>query len=214
MDVTPPSAFWHLITRLGEVQILLPAALLAALALLKEAHHRPIAYRWLLALCSAATVTTTTKLAFIGWGIGIRQLNFTGISGHSMFAASIYPCLLAVMASRLSVRFQGLAVGAGLALAVAVGLSRIEVGAHSVSEVIAGLLLGGLVSAVALVPSGMPRGAMGFLMPAVVVAWLVLTPVHAPPVQTHAYVIRLSLALAGIQVPHTRAELLGGTSLP
>ena len=209
MLVTPAPALWHLVTRLGEVHILLPAALLAALALLRQAQTRPMAGRWLLALLLAATLTTVTKLAFIGWGMGIRSLNFTGISGHAMFAAAIYPCLLAVMASRLPLTVQRLAVGAGLALAVAVGLSRIEVGAHSLSEVIAGLLLGGLVSAMALMPSGLPRRAMGLVLPAVVGLWLVLTPVHAPPMQTHSYVIRLSLALAGIQVPHTRAELLG-----
>lgn len=209
MVVTPTPVFWHLITRLGEAPILLPAALLAALALLRQAQTRPIAKHWLLALLMAASLTTATKLAFIGWGIGIRALNFTGISGHAMFAASIYPCLLAVMASRLPLFVQRLAVGAGLALALTVGLSRIEVGAHSLSEVVSGLLLGGLVSAVALLPFGLPRRTMGFMLPAVVGLWLVLTPVHTPPMQTHSYVIRLSLALAGIQVPHTRAELLG-----
>jgi membrane-associated phospholipid phosphatase len=208
MVVNPP-AFWHFITRLGEVHILLPAALLALLALFRQTQSRPIALRWLMALLMAATLTTATKLAFIGWGIGIRALNFTGISGHAMFAASIYPCLLAVMASRLPLWVQRLAVGAGVTLAVAVGVSRIEVGAHSVSEVVAGLLAGGLVSAVALLPSDMPRRAMGFVLPTVVGVWLVLTPVHAPPMQTHSYVIRLSMALAGIQVPHTRAELMG-----
>ena len=209
MNGTTLPVFWHFVTRLGEVQILIPAALLAALALLRQSTTRLIATRWLMALLAAGTLTTVTKLAFIGWGIGIRELNFTGISGHAMFAASIYPCLLAVMASRLPVRVQRIAVSAGVVLAVAVGVSRIEVGAHSASEVVVGLLLGGLVSATALLPAGLPRHAIGLLFPTIVGLWLVLTPVHAPQFQTHSYVIRLSLALAGIQVPHTRAELLG-----
>jgi membrane-associated phospholipid phosphatase len=214
MVVINAPAFWQLITRLGEAPILLPAALLAALALLTQAQTRPTAGRWLLALLLAATLTTVTKLAFIGWGVGIRTLNFTGISGHAMFAASIYPCLLAVMASNLPPWAQRWAVGAGLALAVAVGLSRIEVGAHSLSEVVSGLVLGGLVTSAALLSNGLPRRAIGWVLPAVLVLWLVLTPVHAPPMQTHSYVIRLSLALAGIEVPYTRAELLGAQQNP
>lgn len=83
--------FWHVLTRLGEAQILLPLALLAGLALMRTAQARPQAVRWLSLLLAAAFVTTLSKVAFIGWGIGWRAFDFTGVSGHAMFAAAVYP---------------------------------------------------------------------------------------------------------------------------
>lgn len=203
-----PPHFWHLLTRLGEMQILLPAALLACLPLLREPTSRAFVGRWWLAVGTAAVLTTATKLAFIGWGIGISALNFTGISGHAMFAASVYPVLVAVLASRLPPAVQRLAFTAGLALAVGVGISRIEVGAHSMSEVIAGLALGGLVTLATTWRGPLPRDATQPIFQLLVIAWMVLTPVHTPQSRSHYFVTRLSLMLAGHDVPHTRAELL------
>jgi hypothetical protein len=53
MPISDPSSlhFWHLLTRLREAQILLPAALLAALALLRRPDARPLAAWWM--RCSA-----------------------------------------------------------------------------------------------------------------------------------------------------------------
>lgn len=142
--------FWPLLTRLGEAQILLPAALVAAFALQRRPEGRPLALWWLLLIATAALLTTASKVAFIGWGIGWPELNFTGISGHAMFAAAVYPLLLGTLASRLPPLARQLAIGAGCALALLVGLSRIKVGAHSGSEVLAGLLVGAVASALAL----------------------------------------------------------------
>lgn len=60
--------YWHLVTWLGEVQLLLPAALWACLALLHQPGTRLFAVRWLQAIGVAALVTTGFKIAFIGWG--------------------------------------------------------------------------------------------------------------------------------------------------
>jgi hypothetical protein len=98
---SPVQSFWYLFTRLGEVQILLPAALLAMLVLSRRADTRPLATLWLGLLTLGALLTTASKIAFIGWGIGSAALDFTGISGHTMFAASVYPLLLGTLASRL-----------------------------------------------------------------------------------------------------------------
>jgi membrane-associated phospholipid phosphatase len=136
-------SLWHLLTRLGEMTLLMPAALLAALLLWHDDITRPLAQRWLTWLGVGALLTTATKLAFMGWGVGIAELDFTGVSGHAMFAAAIYPTLAVTLASRLSPLWQRVWLALGVLLAVAVGFSRIEVGAHSISEVIAGLAVGG-----------------------------------------------------------------------
>ena len=209
MALTPH--FWHLLTRLGEMQILLPAALLASVPMLGVTGLHNFLLRWWLAIVLAAAITTATKLAFIGWGVGIATLNFTGISGHAMFAAAIYPLLCAVLASKFSSALQRGALIGGLVLAVGVGISRVEVGAHSLSEVIAGLALGGAATAAVMVHQPLPRDATRLIFQCIVIAWMVLTPAHTPQSRSHYFVTQLSLMLAGRDTPHTRADMLKHT---
>ena len=204
---SPLQSFWYLLTRLGEVQILLPAALLAMLVLAHRADTRPLATSWLGLLCLTALLTTASKIAFIGWGIGNATLDFTGISGHTMFAAAVYPLLLGTLTSRLPPWGQQVAVTGGYALALLVGMSRLEDGAHSISEVAAGLLLGGAASAFAMASAGLPRSRIGTSLALLVALWVLITPVHVPPLPTHSMVTRLALSLSGSPVPHTRSAM-------
>lgn len=199
---------WQLLTRLGEAQILLPAALLVLLALLIRPGARPFALAWLLLLGTAALLTTASKVAFIGWGLGWPELDFTGISGHAMFSAAVYPVLLGMLAPGVPRWTRPIAMGTGCAIAILVGVSRVILGAHSISEVVAGLLLGGAVSAATLTLFNLPAGLISPAVPALVALWLGLMPVHAPASRTHAVVTRLSLALSGHDQPHTRTDML------
>jgi membrane-associated phospholipid phosphatase len=201
------ATFWHSLTRLGEAQILLPAALLTMAVLVLRRPSRPLAVGWLAWLAVAVALTTATKVAFIGWGIGSPALDFTGISGHAMFAAAVYPLLLGALLPRAGRTGAWPGVSLGALLALAVGVSRVFVGAHSVSEVVAGLALGGVVSAVAMTRSPMLQAQIGPWAPALVGLWLAFSPAYAPATQSHELVTRLALALAGRDTPHTR-ELL------
>jgi membrane-associated phospholipid phosphatase len=199
---------WHFITRLGEAQYLLPAALWSCLALLRHDSTRSLAYRWLQTLLAATILTTASKIAFIGWGLGIAQWNFTGVSGHAMFASAVFPLLVATLTSRLPPGWQKMAVVFSFALVIAIGISRLMVGAHSVSEVLAGLLLGSAASAFAMAHVGLPRATLNFYVPLVVVVWLVVAPLQAPQYQTHSLVTRLALLLSGHEKPYTRSEMM------
>ena len=97
--------------------------------------------------------------------------------------------------------------GLGFALALLVGMSRMEVGAHSISEVAAGLLLGGAASAFAMASAGLPRSRIGTSLALLVALWVLITPVHVPPLPTHSMVTRLALSLSGSPVPHTRSAM-------
>lgn len=205
-SITPQ--FWQLVTRLGEIQILVPAALLAMWLLARQAATRNLAAIWLAALLLATTLTTLSKIAFIGWCIGSASLNFTGISGHTMYAAAIYPLVLATLAARLPHRGQVGALIAGCLLALMVGVSRLEVGAHSVSEVMAGLLLGYGTTAASLSRTRLPRVPTGSALAVIATLWLLITPLHLPSVPTHALVTRLALSLSGYALPCTRRALL------
>ena len=199
---------WYLITRFGEAQILLPAALLVALALMRTAETRPVARVWIASLSAALVVTVASKIAFLGWGIGIPELNFTGISGHAMVAAAVYPLLLGSLAWRAPHPRRLAAVGIGYAVAFLVGISRIVLDAHSVSEVLVGLCVGGTASAIALDGARLARAVINPVVPAAVALWLALTPGLAPASQTHSAVTRLSLMLSGRKAPYTRNDMI------
>jgi membrane-associated phospholipid phosphatase len=201
---------WPLLTRLGEMQLLLPAALIAIWRMRLESAARPLAMWWLLSLALATLITIATKVAFIGWGVGSARLNFTGISGHAMFASAIYPVLLGAFASHARRWVQRSAITVGFALAALVGLSRVMVGAHSVSETVAGLLLGGLVSLTLTLMHRLPRAVMGPRLALVVLAWLLVGILSAPVSPAHDLLTQWTLSLASKQVPFTRADLLKG----
>jgi len=199
--------FWAIVGRLGEAQILLPATLGACLWLAHRDEARPVVVRWLAWMAAAALVTTITKVAFLGWGIGSAALDFTGISGHSMFASAIYPPLLYLIATSRSVAWQRAAWLIGFVLALVIGVSRVVVGAHSWSEVIAGLAIGCAVSVSTLWMARENHPRVPVWVPLGVATWLMLTPAHAPASTTHDMVTRLALKLSGRSTPHTRAEL-------
>lgn len=208
MVVIPGYSYWAFVTRLGEAQILLPAALAALVWLLRRDEGRRLAAWWVALLSLAVALTTASKVAFIGFGWGIPVINFTGVSGHAMFAAAVYPLLFGTLAGALPPSGRRAALLAGCALALLVGVSRAVIGVHSWSEVVAGLAVGGAVSGVALALARLPRTTFGLAVPAAVALWLALTPVHAPASRTHDWVTALSLKVSGRPVPYTRREML------
>jgi len=210
MFLSPHSTFWQLVTRLGEAQIALPVLFASMIWLMRRNGNLRLVTWWLLFLVGAALLTLGTKVAFIGWGVGIAALDFTGVSGHTMFASVVYPLLACMLFTGWSTQQRRGAVWAGAALALVVGISRVMVDAHSVSEVVAGLVVGGAASAAALSFARHPVASVPFWVPLGVALWLGITPVAAPVSETHGMVTRLSLALSGRAVPYTRSDMLRG----
>jgi membrane-associated phospholipid phosphatase len=200
--------WWHFITRLGEAQLLLPAALWACLTLVNQPTTRLISVRWLQTLVVGASLTLGSKLAFIGWGLGSAKFNFTGISGHAMFAAATYPFLTVTVACQLPSQWKRAALVMTFLLVVLICLSRIVVLAHSISEVVAGFLLGITVSAHAVCHFRLPSFKLNFYVPLILALWFLVSPLHTPQIQTHSMVTNLALFLSGHIKPHTRDEML------
>jgi membrane-associated phospholipid phosphatase len=212
MPIPPVSTFWHGITRLGEAQILLPTALALALWFAWRARAQRLAVVWLLGIAVAAVVTTASKIAFIGYGWGWPALDFTGISGHAMFASVILPvacsaCAGASVGGHVAARrWVGLAVG--VALALLVGVSRAMVGVHSPSEIAAGWVVGGAAAAAVLHAAPQPSARLPLWLPMLVGLWLATASAKAPPSITHDLVTSWSLALSGRSQPCTRVDML------
>lgn len=201
-------AFWNLLTRLGEAQILLPAMLATCIWLAVRSHKPRSALVWGACTAAAALLTTFTKVAFFGWEIGYAPLNFTGISGHAMFSTAVLPVLLRVLVADRGPRRQAAAMGAGVALAALIAWSRVQVLAHSPVEALLGFALGLAASVTALRGMHAPPLHAPRTLVAGLAAWMLLTPTSAPPSQTHSMVMRLSVALSGRDEPYQRWMML------
>ncbi|CAN5605752.1 phosphatase PAP2 family protein [soil metagenome] len=200
--------FWHLVTRLGEAGIILPSAIALAVWLTISSRQPRSAWLWLVPLGLAASLTTVTKLAFLGWGVGSATFNFTGISGHAMFATAIYPVMVRTLLGKLPPPWPIVGALVGFAIAALVAVSRVMIHAHSWSEVIAGFLVGGMASACALMlmASNPPRLSSKWLW-AGLAGWLVVMPLRASPSVTHDIVTRVAITLADRDHPFSRADL-------
>ena len=79
--------------------------------------------QWALLFGGVGAIVCASKLAFMGWGIGIRELDFTGFSGHSALSASIWPVMMWLLTGRFSTAVRKTAVLSGYALALLIGYS-------------------------------------------------------------------------------------------
>ena len=107
-------------------------------------------------------------------------------------------------------------VPVGVALALLITYSRVDLGAHSWSEALTGMALGVAVSGWTLADYLAHPGAVRapWWLPLLIVAWLAVLPTKAPPSRTHGLVVSISLKLSGRARPYTRFELLAGLIHP
>ena len=101
---------------------------------------------WCRLFTAGMSLVVATKIAFIGWGIGIRSLDFTGFGGHSMRATVVIPVRFYLILQKAPPIARTSGVSLGIVFGVIIGISRLVVHAHSVSEAVAGCILGGMVS--------------------------------------------------------------------
>lgn len=136
---------WLAFTKLADTNFTMPLAALLAVWLAAARAWRP-ALCWCLLFGFGIFLVAATKIAYVGWGIGIAAIDFKGFSGHAMRAMSIAPAFLYVLLQDQGKRKVTLGVLAGLLFGLMIGISRLALGVHSVSEVITGLLLGAIIS--------------------------------------------------------------------
>ncbi|MDQ9169137.1 phosphatase PAP2 family protein [Oxalobacteraceae bacterium R-40] len=204
---------WNGLTAIGDSKVMLPAAAFI-LAWLASAGARKAVLWWCLLFGMAFALVVASKLAFIGWGIGIPALDFTGISGHAMRATAIIPVLVFLVFQQSDARIQKLAVSGGFLLGVLIAMSRVMVGAHSVSEALAGASLGIAVSAAFLrfaqpmQPLVINRALVASCM--VVLGALTLTK----PAPTKIWLKEAGLYMSGKSQPFSRSGQRADVSQP
>ncbi|AOJ02921.1 phosphoesterase [Burkholderia mayonis] len=127
-----------LLTNFGDPFLTAPLAVAVSSWLAATGRRRAALY-WAIGFACAVGLVASTKFIYAGWGIGIAAWRFTGMSGHTMLGAAVYPLVAAISVRDAHVRR---AVAAGLAFALAIGISRVLLGFHSWSEIASGWLLG------------------------------------------------------------------------
>jgi membrane-associated phospholipid phosphatase len=197
---------WTDITNFGDITITSLAALAIAAWLFIEDERR-LAFIWSVLFAGAMGVVIVTKMAFIGWGIGIRSLDFAGFSGHAMRIAAVMPVLfyLILQRARFSIRMAGATVG--LLFAAVVGASRIAVHAHSVSEVVAGWLLGTAVSIAFIRIAYASLSKHVFKPLRIALSLLALLPApYVHPAPTQQWLTEITLYFTGHDQPYPRTD--------
>jgi membrane-associated phospholipid phosphatase len=200
-----PLHLWLSITRFGGAGLTLPLAIVIALWL-ATGHSWRLAAGWLGLLSAAIGLVALSKIAFLGWGIGIRALDFTGISGHATLSSAVYPVafFLVLLSARGPVRLAGIALG--LAAGLTVGLSRVVLDAHSPSETIAGCALGAWVAGTFSVMARNAKPGSWRALPVALSLMILAIALHDVRVPTQHWITRIALHLSGHEHPFVRAH--------
>ena len=200
------NAGWQLITHLGSASLLMPILAITATGLWRAGQENAVRV-WLMALALGVAITVASKILFLGWGMGIAFLDFTGVSGHTLLASSILPVLFFSVEGGTKPRVRTVSLWLGLAFSLAVGISRIVLGMHSPSEVVAGWLLGLAISGAVLKALENLGPRQGYMLLPFLVLFLAFGSTTSSYLPTHDMEIRLALLLSGRDKPFTRAHL-------
>ncbi|WP_433695712.1 phosphatase PAP2 family protein [Paraburkholderia phenoliruptrix] len=196
---------WYSITSLGGAGMTLPLAFAIALWLAVGYTWR-MAAGWLLLLGAAIGLVTVTKLAFLGWGVGVRELDFTGVSGHAMLSTAVYPVALFLILLRTHPSVRVLGVLLGLVAGLAVGLSRVVLSAHSPSEAITGCLVGALAALLFVRMAWKAQPERLSVFPVAVSLMVLAVLMHGVHVPTQRWVTHIALKVSGHERPFIRAK--------
>lgn len=188
--------WWQHLTDLGSLNVTAPIAVGIA-AWLGVAHCVRLAGYWIAVFLAAMALVVASKLAFLGWGMGSQALDFAGFSGHAARAAAVFPVAIGLLLHRQKPRLRNQGVLAGALLAAAIAVSRVVVGAHSVSEAVSGCLLG---LAAALLFIARARSAVNFrpgpILVAITLSLMLLLP-KIDPRMSQQWLVAAALALSG-----------------
>jgi membrane-associated phospholipid phosphatase len=140
---------------LGDVAVVAPASAALVVGLLLLGARRD-AVTFALAMFVCVVLALLAKLAFAACGFAPR-FDIESPSGHAALGAAFYGSLAALLAGGRPVGVRLVLYVAAACAAAAVAYGRVELRAHSVAEVICGLLIGAAAAALFVTLRGQPR---------------------------------------------------------
>ncbi|MBU9821679.1 phosphatase PAP2 family protein [Rahnella sp. BCC 1045] len=199
---------WNILTYFGDSMLILPTGITLALFMLWKADGPATALIWLITLGISGLAVSISKLLFLAWGIGSSTFNFTGFSGHTTMSATLWPVMFWLISQRFQSDRRRLMIAVGYFIAIMVGISRIALHAHSVSEVISGLILGSLCSGIFLYTQRSRDMHYFTFTPLVILLILPLSLMSfGKKASTQQFIEHIATQITGKQ-PWTRAKLL------
>ncbi|WP_420128992.1 phosphatase PAP2 family protein [Longimicrobium sp.] len=206
---------WKALTLLGDAVLVVP--LLAAIAAWLRV--RPAAPRlsngellqWASIVAASLALVAGSKIAFYGWGTGIRRWDLTCFSGHAVLAWLLWPALFALLVPPPQRALRVMATLAGAGLAALVAWSRVPIGAHPPSEVVAGTALGMCACFFTLrLLRRLALDLRGVVVAAALAGTLVLGTTQAMPrLDTERWFAKTGIALSGAEKPQSRRHWRG-----
>ena len=196
--------FWHLLSMAGSLAVTGPIGAAIAIYLIAGKQWR-LTLAWAMLFGIGMALVVITKMAFMGWGLGVESVEFAGFSGHAMRAAAVYPVAgyLVLRSTGRYARYVGAVIG--VILAVLISISRVPTLAHSVSEVVTGAVLGLLVAGAFIhFASQEHRWALSRML-AVLCLPIVLVAPNVEPIPAEDWITQVALKLSGRDHPYTRA---------
>ena len=142
----------RVLTHLGATDVALPLGLLVAVVLYR-AGDRPATVALVGSYTATQAVVTLVKVIVERARPDSAEALATAggyafPSGHSATAVALYGALALIVARHGDARVRRAAIAAAVALSVLVGVTRVYLGVHYPTDVLAGWLLGGAVLAV------------------------------------------------------------------
>jgi len=169
----------EILTDFGDIAVVLPLAAVILIWLAVRIGGRT-AFIWLGALLACGAVTSLLKVYFKA--CSAPSLALHSPSGHTSMSTFVYGGLVLVIGAETQ-SWRRLATGTlGAAAIIAIAVSRIILGAHSVAEVVVGLIVG--------------AGALAVFMP----AYLHDKPLRVPVWPLAAISVAVALLIHGNQL--------------
>ncbi|MBB3221364.1 phosphatase PAP2 family protein [Pseudoduganella umbonata] len=188
--------WWNALSALGGMSVTGPLGIAVAVWLLAGRTWR-LSLSWCLLFGIGMLLVVVTKVAWYGWGIGIPDWNFAGLSGHAMRSCAVYPVVFYLMFLKARPVSRHAALAAGVLLAVLISFSRLPVGAHSLSEVVLGGAVGLAVAAAFVVTARSEQPAVvGRILVALCVPLVLVMP-FTKQVPAEQWVRQVAVQLSG-----------------
>jgi membrane-associated phospholipid phosphatase len=198
---------WMALSALGSMSVTGPLGIAVAVWLLAGRTWR-LSLSWCMLFGIGLLLVVLTKVAYYGWGIGIPEWKFAGLSGHAMRACAVYPVVFYLMFLKAPPLARHAALAVGVLFAALISFSRVPVLAHSMSEVVLGGGVGFAVAAafIATARSEQPA-AVGRILVALCVPLVLVMP-FTKPMPAERWVRQVAQYLSGND-PVQRAWKLG-----
>lgn len=196
--------WWHWLSVIGSMAVTGPIGVAIVVWLLAGKSWRLTAI-WLALFGAGMALVVATKMAFIGWGVGVASVEFAGFSGHAMRAAAVFPVagyLATRSMSAPAARYIGTALG--VLLAVLIAISRVYVRAHPPSEALTGCLLGLAVAGLFICYASTEHHMALSRILVMLCLPIVLVAPRVEPIPTEQWITRAALYLSGRDQPYTR----------